>query len=103
LFFQVVVRQPHVQASQVRIVEQLAHEVRRARVFRPDPDRDLAKLVEAAEGAVPLSKQQQRLGLGKLPKHDQSCCRGHRRAILHEGECRATACVPLGQATDILD
>ena len=103
LLLKAMMRQRHVEAAQIGVIEQIAHEMRRARILRSDADGDAAQVGELLERAIAPGEQQERLGLGQPPKHLEPRARGHGRAVLNEAEHRRAVCRRAGQAVYVFD
>src|SRR5437868_5604531 len=88
---------------QVRVFEQLTHQVRGAGAFRADADRRATQIGKGVEGAVSSPEEQQGLRLRQPSKQLEPRISRHRRAVLDKGEHLGAASSTVGQAADVLD
>ena len=86
LRFEIVIGRLQAEAAEVGILQQLLHQIGRARTFRTDPDRSALEVVESVDCASAPGKQEQRFRLRQPPQGLQPGVGRRRHAILHESE-----------------
>ena len=103
LLGQLVMGETEVESSQVRVGEQLLHQVGGAGAVRADADGGPAQIRHVAKSAAGPAEQQQRLRLGQPAEQFEPRAGRHRRAVLNQGEHFGAASSAGGEAVDILD
>ncbi len=103
LFTQSVVRKTDMQFLEIGILEELPHQVRRARAFRTDPDRCAAQIRKGAKGVARSPEKYEGFRFGQPTKQLEPSISRHGRAVLDEGEFFGAPSPTIGQAGDVLD
>ena len=68
LLFEIVIGRPQAEAAEVGILQQLLHQIGRARTFGTDPDRSAFEVVESVDCASAPGEQEQRFRLRQPPQ-----------------------------------
>src|SRR6516162_9508524 len=96
-------RKMDIQFLEIGILEQLAHQVRRARAFRADPDRCAAQIGKGVKGIARSPEQQKGFRFGEPTKELEPSISRHGGAVLDEGEFLSAPSPSIGQAANVLD
>ena len=96
-------RKMDIQFLEIGILEELLHQVRRARAFRADPDRRAAQIGKSVKGIARSSEKQKGFRFGEPTKELEPSISRHRRAVLDEGEFLSAPSPSIGQAANVLD
>src|SRR5262249_56629208 len=103
LFEQSVMRKMDIQFLEIGVLEELLHQVRRARAFRAYPDRCATQISKGVKGIARSSEKYKGFRFGQPTKELEPSVSRHRRVVLDEGEFFGAVSPSIGQATDVLD
>src|SRR5262245_40473137 len=96
-------RKMDIQFLEIGILEELLHQVRRARAFRADPDRCAAQIGKGVKGIARSPEKQKGFRFGEPTKELEPRISRHGRPVLNEGEFLGAASPSACQAADVLD
>ena len=103
LRFDIMIGRFQIEPAEVRILQQLLHEISRARAFGTDPDRIALEVVEGVDRPPAPREQKQRLRLWQPPKGRQAGVGRRRHTVLDESEGGNTAPFFAGEAGNVFD
>ena len=96
-------RKMDIQFLEIGVLEELPHQVRRARAFRADPDRCAAQIRKGVKGIIRSPEKYEGFRFGQPTKELEPSISRHWRAVLDEGEFFGAPSPTIGQAADVLD